>query len=87
MAEVAAIVCGHVLRDEREIKLVVHHTDGGWQLTCGDYDHPDDFSDAEIVHLHHLLERQPNLNEIGELAPGYLAEWTPAGWNKAAHDD
>ena len=28
MAETAALVCGHVFRNERKVKLVVRHSDG-----------------------------------------------------------
>ena len=87
MVETDALVCGHVFRNERNVKLVVRHSDGGWQLACGDYDHPDDASDSKVVGLNHLLERQPNLAEVGDLARGYVAEWTPIGWQKTAHDD
>ena len=57
MVETAALVCGHVFRNERNVKLVVRHSDGGWQLACGDYDHPDDASDSKVVGLNHLYQR------------------------------
>ncbi len=87
MTEIIALVCGHVFRNEREVKLVIRHSDGGWQLACGEYDHPEDYGDAEFVGINHLLERQPNLASIGELKPGYLAEKSGEGWMSSAHDD
>lgn len=87
MAETRAMVCGHVFRHEREIEVVVRHSDGEWQLVCGKHDHPDDCSDFEFVGLEHLIVRQPNLSEIGKLKPGWMAELTPNGWSRIQHDD
>ncbi len=81
------MVCGHVFRNERQIKVVVRHTDGGWQLVCGEHDHPRDCADFQMVGLNHLTDRQNNLGEIGQLKRGLLAEWTPTGWQVTAHDD
>ena len=87
MTETTAIVCGHVFRNEREVKVVVHHSDGLWQLVCGRHDHPEDCSDFEPVGLEHLLERQPNLSEVTDLQRGWMAERSGGGWTLAAHDD
>lgn len=87
MQEIRSLVCGHVFRDERPIKVVIHHSDGEWQLVCGEHDHPEDCSDFKVVGIGHLIERQSNLNNIGDLKPGWMAEWTPGGWNFVAHDD
>ena len=82
-----SIVCGHVFRLERDVAVVVRHADGGWQFVCGQYDHPEDCADFETVGLEHLVERQANLKGLGELLPGWLAEWTADGWMKTRHDD
>lgn len=83
MVETTAIVCGHVFRVEREVKAVIHHMDGVWQLVCGETDHPADCSDFETVGLEHLLDRQPDLIDLLSLKPGYLAEKTSDGWKIA----
>lgn len=87
MTETTAIVCAHVFKNERQIEVVIHHSDGVWQLVCGEHDHPEDCSDFEVVGLEHLIERQPNLASLGDLESGWLAEWTSNGWMLSAHDD
>ncbi len=87
MIETTAIVCGHVFREERQIKVVIHHADGIWQLVCGEHDHPDDLSDFETVGLEHLIERQANLAEITDLKRGWMAELDSNKWTLEAHND
>ena len=87
MTETTAIVCAHVFRNERLVKVVIHHSDGVWQLVCGEHDHPEDCSDFEVVGLEHLIERQPNLSSLADLQSGWLAEWTSDAWTFSAHDD
>lgn len=73
--ETTSIVCGHVFREERPVKVVIHHADGVWQLVCGGQDHPDDCSDFETVGLEHLTERQENLQDVvRRLKPNWMAE-------------
>lgn len=72
--ETTAIVCGHVFRIERPVKVVIHHADGVWQLVCGEHDHPEDCSDFEPVGLGHLIDRQANLAAIENLERGWIAE-------------
>ena len=57
------------------MQIVIRHHDGEWQLVCGEHDHPADCSDFEVVGLHHLKERQPNLSLLPFLSPGTCAEW------------
>lgn len=72
--ETTAIVCGHVFRDERPVRVVIHHADGVWQLVCGEHDHPEDCSDFEPVGLEHLIDRQENLSALVDLERGWIAE-------------
>jgi len=81
------IVCAHVFTGERPVSLIVHHSDGAWQLVCGARDHPADCSDFETVGIEHLIDRQPNLSELPELKTGWLAEWQTGGWQTMVHDD
>lgn len=71
---VLAIVCGHVFRAERLVRLVIHHADGSWQFVCGEHDHPLDCSDFEPVGVDHLVERQTDLADLPQLLTGTLAE-------------
>jgi len=87
MTETTAIACAHVFKDERRVTVVVHHTDGVWQLVCGQHDHPSDCSDFVAVGLEHLSERQSNLEAIRDLPRGWMAEYIPGGWTRFAHDD
>lgn len=77
-SETTAIVCGHVFRKERQVKVVIHHSDGVWQLVCGESDHPEDCLDFEPVGLEHIVERQGNLSLVtSELQRGWIAEMSP----------
>src|SRR5262245_17659813 len=87
MTETTAIVCAHVFKNERQIKVVIHHSDGVWQLVCGENDHPEDCSGFEVVGFEHLIARQSNLARLADLQSGWLAEWTSNGWTLSAHND
>lgn len=87
MTETAAITCSHVSREERKIQVVGGRSVGVWQLVCGEYDHPADCSDFEVVGLEHLTAKQPSLMSLGDLKRGWLAEWTSDVWELSAHDD
>lgn len=88
MVETTAIVCGHVFRNERRVKLVVHHADGVWQLVCGEHDHPEDCSDFEPVGLEHLLERQEDLSGIRTIDRGWMAEQDESGhWHCQPYEE
>lgn len=86
--ETTAIVCGHVYREERPVKLVIHHADGVWQLVCGESDHPEDCCDFEPVCLEHVTERQGNLSNVADLERGCLAECDDSGnWHSSQLED
>ena len=82
-----AVVCDHIFKDERPIRLVVRHGDGSWQMTCGFGDHREDAEGAQVVHVHHLFERQRNLAQFQDLQPGFLADFVDGDWHLSAHDD
>ncbi|MNR05795.1 hypothetical protein D3C85_1218430 [compost metagenome] len=82
------LVCDHVLAADRPVRLVVHHADGMWQLTCGEYDHSPDGATMRPVHIHHIVDGQPALGEVMLNTPkGHLSEMTQDGWLVQAHDD
>jgi hypothetical protein len=62
---VRAFVCEHVL-DRSRRALVVGRPWGDWQLLCGQR-HADD---PYMVGLAHLVEADPTLNEVLDLAEG-----------------
>src|SRR5687768_6140380 len=85
--DVGTIVCRCVL-EEGEPILFVSHAGGDWQMYCHDSNHS--FNDEEalkedmrVVHISHLLDRDPTLNQISDL-PEYMGaeraevggEWT-----------
>ena len=74
LTETTAIVCAHVFREERPVRVVIHHDDGVWQLVCGGADHPADCGDFETVGLQHLLDRQADLGAVAGLQKGWMAE-------------
>ncbi|MER8821471.1 hypothetical protein NKH70_16865 [Mesorhizobium sp. M0991] len=67
--------------------MAIRHFDGEWQLTCGEYDHPANCSDFQVVGFGHLAARQDNLAQVVELEPGWLAEWVVGEWILDRHDD
>jgi hypothetical protein len=79
-------ICNHVLSRGRPVRLVVHHSDNSWQLTCGEYDH--DVPKLHFAHLEHFAGEQPDLADlVHELPKGFLAEYVDGVWNTSAHDD
>jgi hypothetical protein len=80
------LVCNHAFNNERPVSLVIHHADGGWQMTCGKHDHPHDGSNAAMVHMSHLIERQPELRQFLTLKPGHMADRADSGWEILMHD-
>lgn len=86
--ETTAVVCGHVFRSERPVRVVIHHSDGVWQLVCGQHDHPTDCADFEPVGLEHIVERQSDLNDTASLQRGWLAELDETGvWNLSPFEE
>jgi hypothetical protein len=69
--KLGVIVCPHIFKEERPI-LYVCRADGDWQFLCGDGDHSD--SNAHLVGVGHLTDRDPTLNELVDLQPDYEAE-------------
>jgi hypothetical protein len=56
-------------------------------MTCGETDHDPQCEGFQVVHVAHLIPRQANLQTLGDLKPGTLADWTGDGWDIAYHDD
>lgn len=65
-------VCIEVFNNEKLV-LLVSREHGDWCFLCGD-DHPDDPSFYRVVGMGHLLERDPELNAILDLAINEEAE-------------
>jgi hypothetical protein len=81
-------VCSHILHRARPVRLVVHHSDGMWQLTCGKHDHPKDHADLHFVHIEHILEDNHKLQDVIINTPaGYLSEMNNDNWELMSHDD
>ncbi len=66
-------VCTHVFDAQRPV-LYVTRPDGDWCFLCGGDDHPDDAAAFRVVGLGHVVERDPSLGEILDLAPNEEAE-------------
>lgn len=65
-------VCTHVFDRERPV-LLVSRPEGDWCLLCGD-EHPDDGSSYSVIGIGHVVEHDPTLTEVLDLAPGWDAE-------------
>jgi hypothetical protein len=82
------LACDHVIASDRPIRLIVHHSDGMWQLTCGEYDHSPEGATMRPVHIHHIVDDQSDLGEAMLKTPrSHLSELTQEGWLVQAHDD
>jgi hypothetical protein len=79
------ICCGHVFRREREVRLVARESDG-WQFMCGGADHvrADGKPDGRHIHIGHLLNFDPSLNQLADLPAGWQAERrdTASAWTR-----
>jgi len=81
------VACRHVAQCERDINLVTRYSDGDWSFTCGQADHSgalDDNNDYVFVHIAHLLAKNPDLEAIADLTPGWSAERRARqpGWHR-----
>ncbi|MCI5078317.1 hypothetical protein [Oricola sp.] len=76
-------ICKHVFNTDRPVAYVVVE-DGDLSLLCGCYDHEESARDYKVVGLAHLIKRQPDILEIGELFDGWQAERLEDGcWHKS----
>ena len=87
MKHVACIVCPHVLREERPVRLLLHHHDGTWQAMCGERDHSDDGSDCRVVGVDHLFARQADMAPVATLLRERIAEWRAGTWRITVFDE
>jgi hypothetical protein len=77
-----AITTRAILEGDREIRLVVHRSDG-WQLLDGEPVEPQDMA---IVHLGHVIDDHPALAALLDLPQDWEA-WREADsdeWTRAA---
>jgi len=68
--------CNHVFLDERPILLAIRDPDGYWQFLCGE---DDDAGDCHLVGIGHLLDRDPSLDQMADLAVASGAERSALG--------
>jgi hypothetical protein len=76
--ELGVVVCRHVANGQRAVGFSSRYQDGEWAFTCGEADHTSD-ADYVLIHVHHLLEADPSLDEVASLAPGWSAERKSVG--------
>jgi hypothetical protein len=67
-----AYVCIHVFHRERPV-LLITRPDGDWCFLCGD-EHEEDASAYRVVGIGHVLEHDPSIEAVLDLAPGWDAE-------------
>ena len=89
MKHLPCLVCPHVLRDERPVRILVHHEDGAWQALCEGSDHifASEGSGFAVVGLSHLFERQEDLAPLSTIAQGHMAEWQRGIWQVTKFDE
>ena len=82
-----SIVCPHVFKDERAVRVLIHHGDGTWQAVCGQHDHSEDFDDFHVVGVNHLFDRHSDMAELETLPPERIAEWINGQWEISVFDE
>jgi hypothetical protein len=83
-ANLGALCCLHVLDKRHRVDVVFHEDDGGWQFLCA-ADHAAEGPEAfDIVGVEHLVERQPELDALADLPPGWMAERRGDRWRRRA---
>lgn len=87
MTETACVVCPHVFANKRPVRLLIHHSDGTWQATCGARDHSADCSDFAIVGVNHLFERQSDIAALATLGAERIAECSGGQWKVSVFDE
>ena len=70
-------VCIHVFDETRPV-LLVNRSDGDWCFLCGE-GHPNGADDYRVVGIGHVLEKDPSLMELHDLAPEWNAERKSVG--------
>ena len=71
--KIDVVVCLHLTRGGRPVRLATHYTGGDWAFTCGRPDHSAE-EDYELVSLSTLLAKDPDLSDIAELPEGWSAD-------------
>ena len=73
-----AYVCLHIFDASRPV-LLVSRPDGDWCFLCG-AGHEDTPANYRVVGKGHILDRDPSLSDLADLAPNFEAERTsPSG--------
>ena len=72
-----AYVCIHVFEGAKPV-LLVCRPDADWCFLCGE-EHPDDAAYYKVVGIGHVLERDPSLVDLLDLAPEEEAERSALG--------
>lgn len=71
----AVFTTSRVLDENYPILLVYHDDEGDWQFLCGTTDAPEQ---CKHICLNDIVERDPSVNDIADLPPGWLA-WRENG--------
>ena len=81
-------ICIHVFDNIRPVLLVVRGSDGDWMLLCGDT-HLQTVDQYKLVGIGHITARDPSLQDVLDLPPGFEAERLAVGaeWERRAFDD
>ena len=68
---VAVFTCFHIMEKNKDICHVFHdNDDGAWQFLC---DKKHSMSDARIVSLKSIFEKDPSVGALADMPPGYGA--------------
>ena len=81
MGSPTVFICVHVLRKDRPPRVVVHHTDGQWQITCGERGHGLFRNRIKAVHIEHVINDMAFLADlVPKLLAGQKAEMIEGEW-------
>jgi hypothetical protein len=91
--DLGVLVCRCVVEEGKPV-LFISHAGGDWQMYCHSSNH--DFENEEaikrelyVVHVQHLLDRDPTLVEVADLAVDMGAEREALGlaWTRFVDSD
>lgn len=71
-SDVAGVVQRTIIDDGLPVLVVIHDDDGDW-LICDGINDPNQAGACMIVHLAHVIDRDPTLEEVMDLPRGWAA--------------
>ena len=85
--EVSALTTKQVLEKDLPVLLVIHYGDDcSWAFLC---DTTEEESDSKMTTMEEMVKKDPTLEEIADLPPGWIAyrDFVGDEWDKIQEDE